>query len=603
MVKDSDLACDITQDVFVQVIKDIGSLREPELFAGWLKTITANQCNRYFRKKKDVLVEENEDGSSIFDIQQEEREEFLPDAVVDRADFRKTVMSLIDQLPDAQRMAVVMHYYQGLSIKDIAQIQEVKENTVKTRLYHAREAIRKLVLTYEQENDIKLYNETEQPSGQPMLPWVFQGDTQPMPQEAAARVAAGITAATHKPIQAQVPAQQPAKTGRGIWEKLILTIVAVALLIGCVALLIFALSGKDPEPLPEATEAQTPAESTAPSETNAQTTPPTETTLGKPDYEVVTELTIKEPHKLAYAAARSSLLWAEPILVSDVSQLTAEEALRMTAINWADYDTDTKTVKCLALAGDTFDELCMAVFGRTYDPATMSGKYATYDAAYDVLKLNEDVDWLWDAGYAETGFYEDTDGSYNFAITLYESSAQDARELGTYTLTMEPNAAQDAWVLRSIVEGKHLKGTPWVNPTEGEWDFVPSGAGELRSDGIYYAKTTDQNGNTVYRYIRVLDGLKLISQTSAELELPGPDWDADDVNWLDLNSKVDQGSLMWWGMGDNRILKGSLLLKSGGHYFMQVEPYGDGMLVHYTYEWEKQDSPDQILGYQFVPFA
>ena len=431
MVKDSDLACDITQDVFVQVIKDIATLREPEMFPGWLKTITANQCSRYFRKKKEVLVEENEDGSSIFDIQQEEREEFLPDAVADRADFRKTVMSLIDQLPDAQRMAVVMHYYQGLSIKDIAQIQEVKENTVKTRLYHAREAIRTLVVKYEQDNDIKLYNETEETQGQPMLPWVFQGETQPMPAEAAAKVAAGISAATNKPILPSAPVEQkPVRTGGGVWEKTILTIVAVALLIGCVALLIFALSGNE-QP---AASIPTPTENV-------------------PDAVETIPVTSQPAPEVTEAATTA------PVTTAPVSQVAT-----------------------------------------------------------------------------------------------------------------------------------------------AEWDFIPSGEGNLRTDGIYYAETLDKNGNPVFRYIRVLEGNKLMSKTSKELNIPDADWDEDDANWLDLSSDVDEGSLMWWGLGDNRVLTGSLLLRGGGHYFMKALPYADGLLVRYTYDWDKQDDPECVVGYKFVPF-
>lgn len=77
-VKDDDLACDITQETFVEIINTLGNLEEPVAFVTWMKKITYHQCTRYFKKKKDVLVDEDEDGNTIFDTLTEERAEFIP---------------------------------------------------------------------------------------------------------------------------------------------------------------------------------------------------------------------------------------------------------------------------------------------------------------------------------------------------------------------------------------------------------------------------------------------------------------------------------------------------------------------------------------------
>ena len=55
-VKDPDLACDITQETFVEIMQTIGNLKEPAAFMTWMKQITYHQCTRYFRKKKDVAM-------------------------------------------------------------------------------------------------------------------------------------------------------------------------------------------------------------------------------------------------------------------------------------------------------------------------------------------------------------------------------------------------------------------------------------------------------------------------------------------------------------------------------------------------------------------
>ena len=55
-VKDDTLACDITQETFIEVLNTLDKLQEPAAFVTWLKSITYHQCTRHFRKKKDVLV-------------------------------------------------------------------------------------------------------------------------------------------------------------------------------------------------------------------------------------------------------------------------------------------------------------------------------------------------------------------------------------------------------------------------------------------------------------------------------------------------------------------------------------------------------------------
>ena len=62
-VKDDELALDITQEAFVEIINTLGNLKEPAAFVTWAKQITYHQCTRYFKKKKDVLLDEDKDGN------------------------------------------------------------------------------------------------------------------------------------------------------------------------------------------------------------------------------------------------------------------------------------------------------------------------------------------------------------------------------------------------------------------------------------------------------------------------------------------------------------------------------------------------------------
>lgn len=224
-VKDDDLACDITQETFVEIINTIGDLHEPAAFVKWMKQITYHQCTRYFKKKKDVLADEDEEGNTIFDIMAEDRTEFIPDAALDQQDFRKTILAMLDELSEEQRAATLLYYYDELSVKQIAQIQGVSEGTVKSRLNYARKSIQHSVETYEKKNNIKLHSF----AFLPFMFWLFKTGAEESTAgaaSAASGVAAGVSAATGTTITAEASgaatagATGAAAAGTGIFAKL-----------------------------------------------------------------------------------------------------------------------------------------------------------------------------------------------------------------------------------------------------------------------------------------------------------------------------------------------------------------------------------------------
>lgn len=156
-VNDPDLAADLTQDTFIEIFEKIQDLREPAAFITWSKQIAYHRCTAYFRKRRELLADENEDGVSVFDTQIEDHAEFIPDESLDIEEFKKSIHIMIDSLPKEQRSAILLRYFQELSVKEIAQIQGVTEGTVKSRLNYARKNLMKAISKYEKKNHIKLH--------------------------------------------------------------------------------------------------------------------------------------------------------------------------------------------------------------------------------------------------------------------------------------------------------------------------------------------------------------------------------------------------------------------------------------------------------------
>lgn len=157
-VKDPDVACDVTQEACLEIVSTLSKLENPAAFYVWAQKITYHQCTRHFRRNKELLVDENEDGETIFDSLPDESEGAQIDEAYENKEFRREMMAIIDSLPPEQRSALLLHYYERLSVKQIAEIQETTEGTVKSRLNYGRKAVKKQVEAYEKRNDIKLHS-------------------------------------------------------------------------------------------------------------------------------------------------------------------------------------------------------------------------------------------------------------------------------------------------------------------------------------------------------------------------------------------------------------------------------------------------------------
>ena len=236
-VKDETLAADITQETFITIFQNLQKLNDPVAYPAWSRQITYRHCLQYLKKQnRETVADENEDGSTLFDSIEEDRTEFIPEDDLDQDDFKKTIMAMVDSLPEEQRTAVLLYYYDELSVKQIAEIQNVTEGTVKSRLNYGRKAIKSSVDDYEKKHNIKLHC-----AGVfPLLAWLFATDSRSavIPTATAATVAAAISAATATTVATAaasttaVVAATGGKVALALWQKIVIGIAATAVVAG-----------------------------------------------------------------------------------------------------------------------------------------------------------------------------------------------------------------------------------------------------------------------------------------------------------------------------------------------------------------------------------
>ncbi len=217
-VKNQDIAADVTQDTFAEIIKSIGSLKEPSAYMGWAKKIAYSKACRYFKKNRDVLLDQDGDEDEEFDIFsniRDERAEMIPHESLDNDEFKKTVLSLLSNLPEEQYSAMQYFYYDEMSVSEIAEIQGVSENTVKSRLNYGRKRLAGIVEDYEKKHGTKLRSLALIP----FFKWLF-ADTFSAPAplglaESISALTAGTTAATAATATAEAAATAAAESTVG----------------------------------------------------------------------------------------------------------------------------------------------------------------------------------------------------------------------------------------------------------------------------------------------------------------------------------------------------------------------------------------------------
>ena len=154
-LKNEQDAQDITQEVYITVMKKLSTLTDKASFQAWINRIAVNKCKNFLKARRDVSLDEMQEEENYPKIPDED---MLPEDYVMNAAKRRIVMDIMESvLSDIQYQTVIMFYFNNLSVAEIAEITESPIGTVTYRLNVARSKIKKGVLEYEEQNKDRLH--------------------------------------------------------------------------------------------------------------------------------------------------------------------------------------------------------------------------------------------------------------------------------------------------------------------------------------------------------------------------------------------------------------------------------------------------------------
>ena len=124
---EEDIA-DVMQDTVLSAYEHIGELKNPAYFKTWLTRILINHCNDLLRQQRRYISTERIEDTSVF-MPEEDREFY----------------ELLKELPEEYRTIFLLYYGEGFRVREIADILDLNESTVKSKLQRGRKKLKQII--------------------------------------------------------------------------------------------------------------------------------------------------------------------------------------------------------------------------------------------------------------------------------------------------------------------------------------------------------------------------------------------------------------------------------------------------------------------------
>lgn len=147
---DHDLAMEVSQKTFISMCKNLSGLQDNGRFKSWLYKIAVNYCREEARKKKgdrslsfDIVWNRDAEDSPKWESTGHRYDN--PESQLQRNELADILQQALAELNVEQREVVIMKEYEGLKFREIAEVLNISENTVKSRMYYGLDGLRKIL--------------------------------------------------------------------------------------------------------------------------------------------------------------------------------------------------------------------------------------------------------------------------------------------------------------------------------------------------------------------------------------------------------------------------------------------------------------------------
>ena len=147
-------ARDVVQEAFLRAFRGLKGFRGQAKFSSWLYRITLNLCRDWIRRERRAPVAQLPEGVDPIEVADERMAptESVEDLVA-RKEMSEAVARALTDLPEEQRIAILLKEFHGLTLQEIADQLDCPLSTVKTRLYQGLTVLRRRLERRQAEED------------------------------------------------------------------------------------------------------------------------------------------------------------------------------------------------------------------------------------------------------------------------------------------------------------------------------------------------------------------------------------------------------------------------------------------------------------------
>lgn len=143
--RDHEEAKDLTQEIFIKLYNNLENFRNKANLSTYLFRIAVNKCIDWTRKKRaktvSILACQNDEEADIYDFIADYHSN--PEEIFLKQENADIIRAEIARLPEIYKTVMIMYYFQDFSPQEIADILNVPRKTIDTRLFRARNLIKK----------------------------------------------------------------------------------------------------------------------------------------------------------------------------------------------------------------------------------------------------------------------------------------------------------------------------------------------------------------------------------------------------------------------------------------------------------------------------
>lgn len=151
ILKNVDDALDLTQEAFLIAFENIKNFKGESKFSTWLYRIAYNLCINFKKKRGEVF---NLDNNEEMSIEIEDKTSSLWEEI-EKEERIKIINEGLKRIKDSDRLIIELRDIKGLSYEEISKILSLPMGTIKSRLFRARENLKKVVEDIMKKGDIQ----------------------------------------------------------------------------------------------------------------------------------------------------------------------------------------------------------------------------------------------------------------------------------------------------------------------------------------------------------------------------------------------------------------------------------------------------------------